>query len=63
MTIRSTFHFWIFNKRQEPDLWTAAKRVEHVKEHKARERHGGVTWSDNVVSHLEHKQEEDSVLH
>ena len=37
------------------DLWTAAERVKHVKEHKTCERHGSVAWRDNVVSHLQGK--------
>lgn len=39
-------------QRRVTDLRSTAKRVEHIKEHKTRESHGGVTWSNNVVSHL-----------
>lgn len=36
-------------------LRATTERVKHVKEHKARERHGGVTWCDDIVSHLKRK--------
>ena len=41
------------NGKRSTNLWTTAERVEHVKEHKARECHGGITWSDDVISHLQ----------
>lgn len=36
-------------------LWATTEGVKHVKEHKTRERHGGITWCDHIVSHLKRK--------
>ena len=43
-------------RRKSTDLWSTAKRVEHIKEHKTRKCHSSVTWSYNVVSHLQKKK-------
>ena len=34
------------------DLWSTAEGVEHVKEDKAGEGHGGVSRRDDIVLHL-----------
>lgn len=39
-------YFWL------TDLWSTAEGVEHVKEHKAGEGHGGVARRDDIVLHL-----------